>query len=231
MVSQDLQAARKIALRMSFGKRLREAREEAGLSQEEIGRLFDPPVTRNTVSNWERDENMPESDKLSKIARKVHRTTDFLLSGYAIEQQESHYNVRAGPEIRAKVPLISWVRAGEFEEAADHYHVGDAEDWLPSPKKAGSNTYALRVEGDSMTAPHGKSYPAGSIIFVDPDQRSPTNGQRIIAKLEGSSEVTFKVFVAETGQAPFLKPLNSQHPRIDRPFRVIGTVVGKWEDE
>lgn len=102
--------------------------------------------------------------------------------------------------------------------------------WLPRPKRAGPHTYCLRVEGDSMTAPYGKSYPAGCIIFVDPDKRSPVSGQRIIAKLKGSPDVTFKVFIQEAGKT-FLKPLNPQYPAINEPFKVIGTVIGKWEDE
>ena len=136
----------------------------------------------------------------------------------------------AGPDVQSRVPLISWVQAGNFEQAIDVYPVGGAEDWYPMPKKAGPNTYCLRVEGDSMSAQYGKSYPAGSVIFVDPDQRSPANGQRIIAKLEGTDDVTFKQFVQEAGRA-FLKPLNPQYPPIFERFKVLGTVIGKWEDD
>jgi SOS-response transcriptional repressor LexA len=138
--------------------------------------------------------------------------------------------ITPGPDIRGEAPLISWVRAGEFDEATDNFHVGDAEDWFPMPKRAGPHTYCLRVEGDSMTAPYGKTYPAGCVIFVDPDLRAPANGARVIAKLEGSAEVTFKVFVQEAGRI-FLRPLNPQYPPIYDAFKVIGTVIGKWEDE
>ena len=81
-----------------------------------------------------------------------------------------------------------------------------------------------------MTSTHGKSYPEGCISFVDPDQKSPPNGARIIAKLAGSDEVTFKVLVMDAGRT-WLKPLNPQHPPILEEFRVLGTVIGKWEDE
>lgn len=135
-----------------------------------------------------------------------------------------------GPDVQARVPLISWLRAGEFEEASDVHHIADAEDWYPMPKKAGPNTFCLRVEGDSMTAPYGKSYPAGCVVFVDPDQRSPANGQRIIAKLEGSDEIVFKAFTREAGRV-FLRALNPQYPPISSPFKIIGTVIGKWEDD
>lgn len=90
-------------------------------------------------------------------------------------------------------------------------------------------SYVLRVKGDSMTAPYGRTYPQGSLIFVDPEKRSPTNGDRIIAKLEGEDEVTFKIYKNEDGRQ-WLQPLNPSHEPIRQPFRVLGTVIGKWEE-
>lgn len=148
-------------------------------------------------------------------------------------------NVEAGPEIRGRVPLISWVQAGDFIEAADPFAPGDAEAWLDCPVSHSPRAYALRVRGDSMTAPTGnvRTYPEGCIIFVDPELRSPRNGQRIIAALEGDGDgstsdhqVTFKVYKNEDGRQ-WLQPLNPSHEPIRKPFRVLGTVIGKWEDE
>lgn len=143
---------------------------------------------------------------------------------------EIHSNVLPGPDIRGRVPLISWVQAGVWSEAVDIYEPGYAEEWLPVFRNGSPHSYALRVQGDSMTAPHGKSYPEGTMIVVDPDQRSPSSGQRIIAKLVGTNAVTFKVFVEEDGRR-WLKPLNPQHPPIIDEFRVLGTVVAKYEPE
>lgn len=149
----------------------------------------------------------------------------------AVEENVAHYgNTEPGPDVRGLVPLISWVTAGAFEPASDPLPVGEAEDWLPMPRRNGQHTYALRVRGDSMTAPHGKSYPDGCIVFVDPEKRSPNSGDRIIAKLEGTDEVTFKQYIHEAGRT-WLKPLNPQYPPITEPFKVLGTIIGKWEDE
>jgi SOS-response transcriptional repressor LexA len=140
-------------------------------------------------------------------------------------------NVFEGPDIRGLVPLISWIQAGTWHEAEDLYEPGDAELHLPCPTSHGIHTYALRVEGDSMTSPHGKSYPDGCIIFVDPDQRGGVvSGGRVIAKLNGDNAVTFKVYIEDAGRR-FLKPLNTQYPPIIEEFRILGKVIGKWEPE
>lgn len=139
-------------------------------------------------------------------------------------------NTTPAPDVKGRIPLISWIRAGQWSEAVDIYEPGYAERWLPHLKNNGEHTYALRVDGDSMTAPYGKSYPEGCIIFVDPMRRSPNSGERIIAKLEGANQVTFKTYVEDAGRC-WLKPLNPQHPPIMDPFRVLGTVIGKWEDD
>lgn len=143
---------------------------------------------------------------------------------------KNHQNVATGPEIQGYVPLISTASAGDWSEAIDPHEPGYAEDWMPCPRKHGSNTYALRVSGDSMTAPYGKSYPNGCIIFVDPDKREPQSGDRIIAKLKDSNEVTFKAFQRDAGRT-WLKPLNPQHPPVMDEFVVLGTIIGKWEED
>ncbi len=82
-----------------------------------------------------------------------------------------------------------------------------------------------------MTAPtgQGRTFPEGCIIFVNPEQRSPNNGDRIIACLEHTDNVTFKIYKNEDGRQ-WLQPLNPAHEPIRDKFHVIGTIFGKWED-
>lgn len=152
--------------------------------------------------------------------------------GMDLERQiatKLHQNIEHGPEIRGEIPVISWVQAGQWNFAEAPIDPREAEDWYACPVKHSTNTYALRVRGDSMTAMHGRSYPDGTIIFVDPERRTPSNGDRIIAKLEHSSEVTFKLFAEDAGRV-FLRPINSAYPPILEPFKVLGTVIGAWID-
>lgn len=143
----------------------------------------------------------------------------------------AHSNVSPGPNQIRMLPLISWIRAGKGDVANDYLQPGDAEGWYASPKAMSASSYVLRVRGDSMTAPSGakRSYPEGSLIYVDPEKRAPNNGDRIIAKLDGTDEVTFKVYKNEDGRQ-WLMPLNPQHEPIREEFKVLGTVIGMWVD-
>ena len=126
--------------------------------------------------------------------------------------------------------MISWVQAGAWQDIADTFQSEDAERHLPIFRGHSSKTYALKVRGDSMTASYGKSYPSGCYVIVDPIKTSPVNGDRIIALTPGAKEATFKVYKDEDGRR-WLAPLNNTHQIILEPFEVLGTVIGKWEDE
>lgn len=52
---------------MSFGRKLKELRLAAGLSQKDLARVLD--VSRNAVSQWESDETAPAANRLQTLAR------------------------------------------------------------------------------------------------------------------------------------------------------------------
>jgi len=142
-------------------------------------------------------------------------------------------NTLPGPSLNGMIPVISWVRAGVFCSSPDLFHVGDADDWIPALRKFGPQTYALRVQGDSMISPYPnqKSYPEGCFIFVDPD-KAITNGCRVVARIHDEETATFKVYAEDAGKR-YLKPLNPQYPTIEMTpdMHICGVVVGSWMDE
>ena len=62
---------------MTFGEKLQKLRTRAGLSQDQLAELLD--VSRQAVSKWERNEAMPEAEKLVRISRQFGVSTDYLL--------------------------------------------------------------------------------------------------------------------------------------------------------
>lgn len=190
----------------------------------DIERIAGVSSGRVTQIKQERDAARPGEETIARLSR-LGYAVDWIREGKG--PRRAVPNVSSGPDIRGRVPLISWVQAGAWNEVAgyDSHH---ADTCLPILQNGDGTCYALRVEGDSMTASYGKTYPDGTIIIVNPGMRSPVSGQRVIAKLRNSNQVTFKVFVEEDGRR-WLKPLNGMHPSIHDDFSVIGTVVEKYE--
>lgn len=209
---------------MHIGKRIKDLMQDKKVSGKEMAAHCG--ITPGAVSSWFSTGRISK-ENLALAAELLKVSTDELISGVEIKK---HGNVDASRPFTGEVPVISWVQAGDWNEAADPFQPGEAERYLPIFRGHSSNTYALKVRGDSMTSAHGKSYPQGSYIIVDPAKLSPSNGDRIVAKLEGSDDVTFKVYKDEDGRR-WLAPLNTQHPPIMEPFKILGTVIGKWEDE
>lgn len=159
-----------------------------------------------------------------KISRALNKDDGWLDRVHESAVGIMDYNVSQAQQNKTDVPLISWVQAGEWSEAIDMYSVGYAEEFI-TRISGGDNVYALRVRGHSMTAPLGSaaSFPEGMIIHVDPDQQVKNN-DFVIAKVNGSDQVTFKQYKED--DQPFLFPLNPDYKPIFDKFKIIGRVVG-----
>lgn len=62
---------------MTLGEKIQELRRRNGMSQDTLAELLD--VSRQAVSKWERDEAVPETDKIIRIAKTFSVSTDYLL--------------------------------------------------------------------------------------------------------------------------------------------------------
>ena len=62
---------------MSLGKTIKLLREEKGIRQEDIGKLFN--VSKSAVSQWENDIRTPDMDIIIKLADYFNTSTDYLL--------------------------------------------------------------------------------------------------------------------------------------------------------
>ena len=62
---------------MTFGEKLPMLRSRRGLSQDALAEALD--VSRQAVSQWERNETLPETEKVIRLSRYFSVTTDYLL--------------------------------------------------------------------------------------------------------------------------------------------------------
>lgn len=81
---------------MTFGQKLEELRRKSGMSQDVLAEKLE--VSRQAVSKWERDEAMPETDKVVRIARCFGVSTDYLLLNdqQSQPQQSAQHDMRYG---------------------------------------------------------------------------------------------------------------------------------------
>ena len=62
---------------MTFGEKLKEARKEAGLTQEQFAEKMS--VSRSAVAKWEADNGMPDVNNLKIMAQLLGVSVDYLL--------------------------------------------------------------------------------------------------------------------------------------------------------
>lgn len=202
---------------MSWSKRLTAAREEKKMTKTAFAKAVG--VSQPTVTDWENGVMRPKGDNLLKIGRVLGVSPDWLMRGI-----KSHSDTEPGPDLRGKVPLISWVQAGQWCEISDQFPPGDAESWRETTAKVSSGAFALRIVGDSMEP----AIPRGAVVIVDPAIEA-TNGRVVVVRQNGDSEATIKRLVIEGG-VRYLKPDNPRYPIMEmRADAVICGVATKVE--
>ena len=88
---------------MNIGERILELRKSKGYSQEDIANKLN--VSRQTVSKWETNQSLPESDKIVPLCELFNISTDFLLMNKVndnITSTKSEKNINIDQDIVLK---------------------------------------------------------------------------------------------------------------------------------
>lgn len=220
-----------------FSKRLNKACDEAGIPERGragyIQERLSRKISLTAIRKWIVGEAVPDTKRIAEIASIVGTTVENLLNmpaEHLTNETQANYSVNVqAVNYAPMVPLISWVQAGAFCNSETQVLPHDCEMILCPNKAASNRTFALRVVGDSMTAPYGRTYPEGTVIFVDPEKVAEP-GMRVIAKTDQGH--TFKQLAEnELGQR-YLKPLNPHHqPIFDGGIEICGVVIGSYMPE
>jgi SOS-response transcriptional repressor LexA len=131
-------------------------------------------------------------------------------------------NIRQAPDLN-KVPLLSWVQAGNWCESPEP--PGTAEEWLDCPFPHSENAFCLEVVGDSMSP----EYREGEYILVDPALQ-PEHNDDIVARTPDGTHTFKRIQITPEGN--YLLALNPDHParKIKAPegTHICGVVTGSW---
>jgi SOS-response transcriptional repressor LexA len=229
---------------MTLGKFIRQKRTERGLTLQQVGDVFG--IGRASVSDWESDKTRPDATRLSKLAEVLGTTTDTLLVYLSDSKKKgsqfveskgkesltlADQNVIEGVTAR-RLPVISWVQAGEWGEIVDNFQPGDAEEWVLCPFPSSDASFVLKVVGQSMHNPGGDlSFVEGDYISVDP-RKEPLHRSLVIAKRRSDQSATFKQLLIENDGTILLHALNPSWPNryiaVDEDTVIVGVVTGQW---
>lgn len=161
--------------------RIRELREEMGISMREAARRLNMPYT--TYVNYEKCFREPSSETLIDIADFFDTSIDYLLcksnTRDSISKPELPDNIIPMPEMR-KIPLIGSIACGAPILAEEHI-----EDYIDIPKHINAD-FALSCKGDSMI--NARIF-NGDIVYIR-KQETVENGE--IAAVLIDNEATLK---------------------------------------
>lgn len=179
---------------------IKKLRKKAGLSQTRLGEILGWEQGR--LSHYETGRRRAGLNELKAIADALGVGVKDLIQD---DDQPDSNVILSNSDIR-KIPIISWVQAGDWSEAIDNYQPGHGEEYATTTKKTGPNAFALKISGDSMEP----LFPNGGTIIVDPSVEAK-NGSYVVVRLEGTHEATFKQLVIDGGHS-YLKPVNPRYP-------------------
>lgn len=202
---------------MGFGERVRALREQAGLTQGQLGGRLDPPVTYAAVGSWEAGKSRPRLTKLEQLAKVLGTTSYYLLNGNGPE-------VTGMKSSSAIVPLrvigVTCMGDGDEQEA-------DAVVEVPEGvAERHPGLFVVHGIGSCMD----RRFPEDAALGVDPDME-PRTGDAVLVRDEAHGSFVH-VYMAGSGGTVMLSADSWQDgyedvvvgPH-DPPVEVLGTVV------
>jgi len=90
---------------MTFGERLKQAREKKQLTKAALGKMVN--VHYSQIGRYERNEANPSSDVLKKMANGLDVTTDYLMNGTSSDLAEEQITDKALVNQFKKISVLS----------------------------------------------------------------------------------------------------------------------------
>lgn len=191
----------------TLGARLRKARAEKGWSQAELASAT--AVSQATISKIEREES--ESSTFTvKLALALDVRPEWLANGTGPMRPGAHSDEpgNARPVTpRSRVPVISWVSAGNWSEAFDPYAPGNAARWEELTERVNTLAFALQVRGDSMVGQPGQtSFPDGCLSDLFQEEVPLEFVRRAFATMTACPQHTFQILTKRADRLRALAP-------------------------
>ena len=205
----------------TLGDRIRSRRKELKLTQKELATAL-KDVSHVAVSQWESNTTKPNSENILDLSTVLQCDISWLLRG------TGESNVVPASVGMTKIPLISYVQAGQWTGIEDFRETCGDYDYILTDLTVSGDAFALEIKGDSMTP----DFLEGDVVVIDPSE--PPRAGEFVAAINGDYEATFKKYrplgeVDNFGREHFeLIALNPDYPKLStlkQEIRIIGTMV------
>lgn len=208
----------------TIAERLKEAREDAGLTQPALAEKA--KVSQGTIGNIESGLRKRPRDLLS-IAEALGVSATWLESGNGPKKVKFDANITRIASGARPYPVVSMIQAGHLKEMTNPYEPGDGYDIEFGDDDASEWAVFVEIKGDSMLP----DFKPGDRVRIDPEV-VPRPGDFVAAK-NSELEATFKKYrvrgIGYNGQEVFeLVPLNEDYPILrsdEHSLTVIGTMT------
>lgn len=237
----------------TLGARIKNARENIGMSQSELATAIGIKPSSGVISNWERDLNKPDAEKIVKLCDILDISASFLLDYYGkstFEVRPSEQNIiekyrsldNYGQETVSYILDREIRRVQQMRETTE-YNAEPAAHIYPYLGKiacAGTGFYFDDIPTDTIEAPYVEG--ADFIIGVSGESMEPDyhDGEKLYVR-KGEYLRNGDVGIFTIGNECFLKELgedglisrNKDYDDIpgDEKVRLIGKVIGKVEKD
>lgn len=91
---------------MRLGQTITEIRKEQNMTQEDFARIFH--VTRQTVSNWEKEKNYPDLETLIFMSEEFQISLDVMLKEDAKMVRKLNKEIKFSKKFKKNVCLVLW---------------------------------------------------------------------------------------------------------------------------
>lgn len=157
---------------MTFGEKLKNARKEAGLSQEQLAEKLS--VSRSAVAKWEAGNGMPDVDNLKAMASLLNTSIDYLLD----EDEKITFN-----ETREPIELDSFEKTGKCrdkKDAAVYWKYKDADAIYPLIRSKKLSIREFRLD---LVTSRGVSQLADYASNMDGYYLVETSGRQLLVRV------------------------------------------------
>lgn len=202
---------------MNASNRLKQLREEKGLSQSEVAKIIG--VGRTTYLKWENGENQP-TRKLDQLSQFFGVSIDYLLGKSDVKNIKSKNLHSRG----IRIPVLGRVVAGIPIEAVEE--ILDYEEITPELAATGE-FFALKIRGHSMEP----RMMEGDVVIVR-KQEDVESGDVAIVLVNGNEATVKRVKKQEEGITLIATNTSVYEPHFysnkeikNLPVQILGKVV------